>query len=64
MVQDNTEIPQALDVINPMENVTAQPPKGRFSDSARMAADYAFGTEEQRKESMKMGSQFINNKIA
>jgi len=72
MVQDNTEIPQALrdryknnaiDVINPMENVMVQPPKGRFSDSDRMAANNAFSTEEKRNESMEMGSQIINNKM-
>ena len=71
MIQDTTEIPQALDVINPVEGVipppemtSTQQSKGRFSDSDRMAANNIFRTEEERNESMKMGSQIINNKIA
>ena len=71
MIQDTTEIPQALDVINPVEGIipppgmtSTQPLKGRFSDSDRMAANNAFNTEEKRNESMGMGSQIINNKIA
>ena len=71
MIQDTTEIPQALDVIDPVQGVIPPPamtsnqqPTGRFSDSDRMAANKAFSTEEERKESMGMGSQIINNKIA
>lgn len=68
MNQDPTKVPQALDVINPMENVVAQPEiveplKGGFTDASRMAADKIYRTDNERNASMRQGSQFINNNI-
>ena len=51
------------DVINPTEDVGQKPPKGGFSDKARMAANEIYRTEKERNASMAQGSQFINNNI-
>ena len=51
------------DVINPMENVGQEPLKGGFSDNSRMAANEIFKTNEERNDSMRMGSQFTKPNI-
>ena len=51
------------DVINPIEDVGQEPLKGGFSDNSRMAANEVFKTNEERNDSMRMGSQFPNQNI-
>ena len=51
------------DVINPMEDVGQEPLKGGFSDSSRMAANEIFKTNEERNDSMRMGSHFTQPNI-
>ena len=51
------------DVINPIESVAQEPLKGGFSDSSRMAANEIFKTNEERNDSMRMGSQFTQPNI-
>jgi len=69
MIQDPTKIPQALDIIDPMENVVAQPeiqqPINTIASASQMAAEKIYGTKEQRQDSIRsMGTEFLNNKIA
>lgn len=63
MNQDPTKVPQALDVIDPMESVAQEPLKGGFSSSSIMAANEIFKTNEERNDSMRMGSKFPNQNI-
>jgi hypothetical protein len=51
------------DVINPMESVAQEPLKGGFSNSSIMAANEIFKTNEERNDSMIMGSKFPNQNI-
>ena len=51
------------DVINPIEDVGQEPLKGGFSDNSRTAANEIFKTNEERNDSMRMGSQFTQPNI-
>ena len=51
------------DVINPTEDVGQKPLKGGFSDNSRTAANEIFKTNEERNDSMRMGSQFTQPNI-
>jgi hypothetical protein len=51
------------DVINPMESVAQEPLKGGFSNNSIMAANEIFKTNEERNDSMIMGSKFSNQNI-